>query len=160
MPIHIKSKVKFAKKFFSNSISSVQPFEQDNLEGSIRQPCLKVEQLCAADDNDIFSSISSKSSLNSTLSHKAFKTTFKKPKKPKNVIMNNKSTNSKFIGFEELPKAAKTYFEKIYERNTQRLLSYGKVLEVNINLINCAVICLDIMGHPFYANSMFLYFIF
>ncbi|XP_024404056.1 uncharacterized protein [Physcomitrium patens] len=40
--------------------------------------------------------------------------------------MSNKSTNSKFIGFEELPKAAKTYFEKIYERNTQRLLSYGK----------------------------------
>lgn len=127
IPIEIRDKLRFEKTLFYDSISSVQPYFQDNLEGPISQPRLKVESARVSNIQGISPCSSPKPSLkNRSLKHQDFKRLMKRSGSLKEIVIDSKELTMS-NGVRNLPKEIQDFFEKMKGKSSLRLSKYQKV---------------------------------
>jgi hypothetical protein len=127
----IRDKLKLDKNLFYDSISRVQPYLQDNLEGPMSQPNLKVEsaRLSNIQDISLCSSLEPNLIKNNLKDQKCGKA-IQRTSSSKEIFIHNKESITSFDGFRQLPIETQEFLDKIQKKSSLRLSNYQQVPQI------------------------------
>jgi len=125
--VDIRDKLRFEKPLYYDSICSIQPYLQDNFEGSTSHPSFKVESERVSNIQGISPCSSPESSLiNRSVQHQDFKRLIQRSGSLNKIVVDNKELNTS-NGLKNLSKETQEFLEKMKEKNSLHLSKYQQV---------------------------------